>query len=162
MSRYCRIYFHAVLPYNYGMELEERIKMLGNVIRQARSEKGWTQYDLYEKTGLSVGYISNIEKGYVNPKRGPVVPSDDTLIAISQALDIPIRRLHAELGRSVGATPGEGLPLQHGDIVRTLIREKRFDDQQFSGEEIEQIATGVASLIGGYIADKREARGEIN
>lgn len=74
--------------------------MLGQVIKDARNEKDWTQSDLAQKVQLSVGYISNIEKGYVNPKRGPVVPSDDSLNALANALGVPVSRFHSELGRS--------------------------------------------------------------
>lgn len=75
--------------------------MLGQIIRDARTNKDWTQSDLAQKVRLSVGYISNIEKGYVNPKRGPVVPSDVTLQSFAVALEIPVRRLHSALGRDL-------------------------------------------------------------
>lgn len=93
--------FHAVLPYNYGMDAEQMLKALGQIIRDARQQKEWTQGDLAGAVGLSVGYISNIEKGYVNPKRGPVVPSDDTIRAFAAALDVPVRRFHSALRRDV-------------------------------------------------------------
>jgi transcriptional regulator with XRE-family HTH domain len=72
---------------------------LGLLLRTARLEKGWTQSDVAKRTGLTTGYISNLEQGYVNPKRGPVVPSDDSLRAFSEALELPLEKMHAALGR---------------------------------------------------------------
>lgn len=91
----------AVLPYNNGMDLEDRLKALGRIIRDARTEKEWTQSELADRVRLSIGYISNIEKGYINPKRGPVVPSDVTLASFAEALNISVSSLHSALGRDV-------------------------------------------------------------
>lgn len=89
-----------ILPYNYGMDLANRLKVLGQAIRGARLVKKMTQGDVSEVTRLSVGYLSNLENGYVNPKRGSVVPSDETLAALSAAVDLPIGFFHEVLGRT--------------------------------------------------------------
>ena len=47
----------------------ERSKLLidtGNLIKRSRIEKGWSQKELSEKTGIVQPNISNIEKGKMN------------------------------------------------------------------------------------------------
>jgi transcriptional regulator with XRE-family HTH domain len=46
------------------MDIRER---LGTNVRRFRLEKGWTQDDLAEVTGLDRTYISGIERGRRNP-----------------------------------------------------------------------------------------------
>lgn len=41
---------------------------LGDNIRRLRRDKGWTQPDLAERTGLRVAHISEMEKGKGDPK----------------------------------------------------------------------------------------------
>ena len=76
-----------------------QLKGLGQIVRAARRERQWTLQELSEKSGVGHSYLSNIERGYVNPKRGPVTPSDDMLVALSQSLSIPLPNMHAALGR---------------------------------------------------------------
>jgi len=136
-------------------------KPLAVWLRSARDARGMSVRALAERAGISHPRISQIEGGdsatrdMVERLATALSPGDEDSYTSQQLLNAGLK--------AAGFATNEAIyPVQHGDIVRTLIREKRFDDQQFSGEEIEQIATGVASLIGGYIADKREARGEIN
>jgi len=49
--------------------------------------------------GMSPSNLSQLERGYIHPKRGLVVPSDDMLEKLAVGLDIPLSRLHALLGR---------------------------------------------------------------
>lgn len=56
--------------------------MLGDIIRSVRKQKRTTLKEISEKSGLSIGYISQIE-------RNQTEPSLSTLRKISQALDVP-------------------------------------------------------------------------
>jgi transcriptional regulator with XRE-family HTH domain len=54
---------------------------LGLAVRETRRERGLTQYDLAEATGLHVTYVSGVERGRRNPGYGFVV-------ALSEALGV--------------------------------------------------------------------------
>lgn len=56
-------------------------KVLGNRIRQARIEKGMSQLDLAEACGISVPYVSDIE-------RGKKCFSVDILLRVAMALQV--------------------------------------------------------------------------
>ncbi len=61
---------------------------IGANIGRYRRERGQTQEELAEKTGLSVAFISHLEaSGSLK------APSLDTLIAIAEALEVPLHRL---------------------------------------------------------------------
>lgn len=83
--------------------MAEKVRRLGGVIRERRKLLGWTLDELADAIGktlpLTKSYLSNVERGYVNPRRGPVVPSDEALQAIARALGMPEMDLHKALGR---------------------------------------------------------------
>ena len=56
-------------------------ELLKNRLKKALSERGFTQQDLADKTGISKSSISQYLSGYAKPK-------DDRVYAISLALDI--------------------------------------------------------------------------
>ena len=51
------------------------------------------------RAGISHQHLSQLERGYVNPKQGMVVPSDEVLEKLARGLDVPLSRLHVLLGR---------------------------------------------------------------
>ena len=61
-------------------------KKLGEKIRQWRKLRELTQEQLGEKAGISYKFIGEVERGTVNP-------SLDSLIGISQALDVNVKEL---------------------------------------------------------------------
>ena len=63
---------------------------LGQRIKQARLEKGFTQKELSEKLGLSETYVSQYERDMRNPK-------PESLKRIADALDIPVSALDERL-----------------------------------------------------------------
>ncbi len=67
----------------------EDLRRLGEKIRDQRRHKGLTQERLAESLGLSVAYISLIERGGRNPPY-------TTVVAIARALEAPASRLVAE------------------------------------------------------------------
>lgn len=59
------------------------IEGVSDMIKRARLLKGFTQYQLSEKTGISQSYISKLEKPYFVHS-----PTITQIISISNALDI--------------------------------------------------------------------------
>jgi DNA-binding XRE family transcriptional regulator len=66
-------------------------ELVGQVLRDARTERGETQREVADRAGISVQYLSEIE-------RGRKEPSSEMLAAVGGALDLPL----VELARSVG------------------------------------------------------------
>ena len=66
-----------------GREL--RLTLAGN-IKLHRGRRNWSQADLSEKSGLSIVYLSDIE-------RGNKWPYLDTLVKLAEALDIEVFEL---------------------------------------------------------------------
>jgi len=63
--------------------------LIGARLRQLREQKGLTQADIEEKTGLMTCYISRVENGHK-------VPSIATLERFAWALGIPLHQLFCE------------------------------------------------------------------
>lgn len=62
-------------------------KILGDVIRSAKTLKGYSQVDVYSLTGVDPKTISLIERGLRNK------PKKETLIKLAIALDLSIYNL---------------------------------------------------------------------
>jgi len=63
-------------------------RLLGEAIRAARKEAGFSQEKLAEKADLSTVFISRIERG----KESPTV---DNLVKVARALGVRVRKLVA-------------------------------------------------------------------
>jgi len=72
--------------------LRKRLKIIGNRIQEVRKEKGITQTELANRVGLTMNYISAVERGVTQP-------SLDTLFAITDDLEINISTLFLPLDR---------------------------------------------------------------
>lgn len=114
-----------MILYNVRMPNASQLKHLGSVVRDIRQSKGWTLKQLSDVSGVGYSYASNIERGYVNPARGPVTPSDDILYLLAKALDIPISTLHGALGR-VADSPGPASKPPAPDAQQVLNSIKRI------------------------------------
>ena len=97
-----------------------QLKQLGMLFREARQEREWTLRQLSEKSGVGYSYCSNIERGYVNPNRGPVTPSDDILFALAKTLDLPLSKIHATLGRLDDREPQDETRPQAELVLETI------------------------------------------
>lgn len=62
------------------------ISKLGIIIKNYRKEKGYTQFEMAEKIGVSEFYISALETGSRKPGR-------ETLIKLSNEMNMPIEKL---------------------------------------------------------------------
>ncbi len=109
------------------MPTAKQLKHLGQFIRKSREDKGWTLKDLHEKSGIGYSYVSNIERGYINPKRGPVTPSDDVLTQIAETLGVSAGKLHSVLGRDENA--------DSASPAAALLRNTRAAQQAAEGGE---------------------------
>lgn len=67
----------------------EELRRLGERVREQRRGRGMTQETLAEALGLSVAYVSLIERGGRNPPY-------TTVVAIARALGVPPTRIVAE------------------------------------------------------------------
>jgi transcriptional regulator with XRE-family HTH domain len=66
---------------------EENIKLIfGLKLRQLRTAKKWSQSELSEKSGLSVSYLNEIEKGKKYPK-------GEKIATLATVLDVPYDRM---------------------------------------------------------------------
>lgn len=82
------------------MIVVSNLERLGEEVRRARLAQGYSSARAFAAViGVSPQHLSHIERGYVNPKRGLVVPSDDVLEKIATGASVPVSRLHALLGR---------------------------------------------------------------
>lgn len=111
-----------------------QLKRPGQIVREARQQKKWTLQELADNSRVGHSYLSNIERGYVNPNRGPVTPSDDILAAISQTLDIPLTAMHTALGRIEDDT--DAMPIEYAPILDEL-RSAFYDGGLDSGDVYE-------------------------
>jgi transcriptional regulator with XRE-family HTH domain len=72
------------------LSIQKHRRLLGEAIRAARKEAGFSQEKLAEKADLSTVFISRVE-------RGKESPSVDNLVKIARALGVRVRKLVAGL-----------------------------------------------------------------
>jgi transcriptional regulator with XRE-family HTH domain len=105
-------------PVFLGAELLERTKestmaalvreVIGDVLRQARTSQGRTLREVSDSARVSLGYLSEVE-------RGRKEPSSELLNAICDALEVPLSEVLTDAGermarqeRAAGAGTGGG------------------------------------------------------
>lgn len=76
--------------------------MLAPLIRTTRQRRGWSQYDLAFRTGLSPGTIREIESGRVRRHKRR------TLDKLAAALELPLAALEAAAARDAGEAGRDG------------------------------------------------------
>ena len=67
----------------------ETLRRLGERVRNLRFQRGFTQQELAEMLGISIAYMSLIERGGRNP---PFT----TVVAIAEALGVRVREMYSE------------------------------------------------------------------
>lgn len=67
----------------------------GTTFRQIRKSKKLSQSEVAERAGLSISYISDVERGVANPKL-------DTIEALAKAIDVSAGELFNFNARTVG------------------------------------------------------------
>jgi ribosome-binding protein aMBF1 (putative translation factor) len=87
-----RVLAQAAEAFGLGRRPQDRLRQeLGRSIRLARTNRAWTLRDLSEASGVSVSQLSSVE-------RGAHMPSLESLLAISAALETVPSRWLAESG----------------------------------------------------------------
>lgn len=84
-------------------------------IRKLRKEKHFTLNKMAEKTGISVNYLSQVERGYTNPSIG-------ILKKITDALEVPLLALVD--GSSQAPFHREGVAIVRKDMRKKLVYPK--------------------------------------
>lgn len=74
-------------------------ELVGQVLRDRRTERAETQRVVADRAGISVQYLSEIE-------RGRKEPSSEMLAAVGGALDLPLVDLTRAVGRRLVRTTG--------------------------------------------------------
>jgi transcriptional regulator with XRE-family HTH domain len=69
---------------------------LGAILRRRREANEWSLADIARSAGISIGHLSEVERG-----RKDI--STDRLVALARALDVTPGELYLELGRELGA-----------------------------------------------------------
>ncbi|GAA4908277.1 helix-turn-helix protein [Actinomycetospora succinea] len=108
---------------------------IGGTIRRARTERRRTLRDVSREARVSLGYLSEIE-------RGRKEPSSELLAAVCEALDLPLPELLDEVADLMRPTPrrvpvGAGARGGFADAVDDELRtavEEAFEPESESGE----------------------------
>ena len=96
-------------------------KILGQRIRNYRTEKGWSQEKLAELSGCHHTYIGQIERGEKNA-------TVESIEKISVALNIPLSKLFEKLGAEDGGA--RNIPLECYEFVSA--KTKKEQEQIYS------------------------------
>src|SRR5512133_3391689 len=122
---------------------------LGSRVRARRQRRGWTLKDLAHHTGLSVPYLSDIERGNTNPTL-------ETLTTLAAALEATVTDL---LGDQPTAAAGRPLSI-------SLQRFVRSDDFSRRIERLARVANRPAEQLRQEVIDflataPKRARGDL-
>ena len=92
-------------------------RQLGDVLRSERMRRGMTLRELSSEARISLGYISEIE-------RGQKEASSELLASLCEALDVPLSEVLREVSDTVAAEervlsgiPVDIAPVRPGDVV---------------------------------------------
>lgn len=139
--------FHNILGGTIEfMPTYTQLQQFGRLIRERRGRM--SAAELGEKIGRSQSYISALENAAVaKGKTKPITPHDDVLAALSRVLDIPLRELHAALGR----LEGEPMPIEYEPILDEL-----YQASYNGGLDSEAVAEIVTYIQ--FLAERRRKR----
>lgn len=121
---------------------------LGRRIRDLREDRGISLAGLAEKTGLSRGMISQLERGLTTPSLG-------SLRSISLALSTPLSALFQEPARIdapsyiVYSEQRSSLQLRNNKIIKHLISPKGMREMEAYTFELDAGASSGSMLVGG-------------
>jgi len=111
-------------PVTFGNSLVN----IGHRLRSLRKEKGLSQGDIEERTGLRRCYTSRVENGHI-------VPSIQTLEKMARALEIPLYQIFYDFGGSLALKETSvGRPTKEGrflDKMRQAMGRMNETDQRF-------------------------------
>ena len=85
-------------------------RLLGDVLRSARMQRGMTLRELSAEARVSLGYISEIE-------RGQKEASSELLASLCAALDVPLSEVLHDVSSLVAVEEAAALPVASGPEV---------------------------------------------
>jgi len=80
-------------------------EVIGDVLRRARTEQGRTLREVSDSARVSLGYLSEVE-------RGRKEASSELLTAICGALDVPLSQVLAEAGEELAREERSSVPAE--------------------------------------------------
>jgi transcriptional regulator with XRE-family HTH domain len=89
---------------------------LGDVLRRIRLDQGRTLAEVSARAGMSMPYLSEVE-------RGRKEASSEVLAALCDALEVPLSRVLGEVGRDLAADAAERARLLRADAAEESRRE---------------------------------------
>ena len=98
---------------------------IGTRIIQLRNEKGLTQQELSDRTGLAASYLSRIENRHLEPR-------PQTLRKIAIALGVPMSEIFQERSAQLGTL--QCLVTSSGNCIMNLLHSSRGKRVQSTGE----------------------------
>ena len=108
-------------------------RLLGDVLRSERMQRGMTLREVSAEARVSLGYISEIE-------RGQKEASSELLASLCSALDVPLSEVLSEVSDAV-ALEEAALAMQLEDVgLETSIDAGRTDSGSRSGEVVASAA----------------------
>src|SRR2546423_13479434 len=84
------------MPFAHSETAEHVRATFGAVLRRRREAGEWSLADIAGSAGISIGHLSEVERG-----RKDI--STDRLVDLARALDTTVGELYAEVGRELGA-----------------------------------------------------------
>ena len=102
---------------------EDIIKLImGLKIKHIRLEKGVSQSDLSAKTGISVSYLNEIEKGKKHPKPSKIAALSDALgVSYDEVVSLKLTNKLAPVGELLRTNLLRELPLEHFGLDPTRL-----------------------------------------
>lgn len=144
------------MTYNEPVQTESGPEKLGRILRERRQELGLTLENVEAATRkagtrVSTQFLSDTERAYVREGGSVTTPSDARLRALSEVLDIPLRDLHAALGR-----------VPPGTLAASFVREKLAGygaDVRLSSEDMDALIADIEAL-GAALVNTRAQRAQ--
>lgn len=87
---------------------------LGDVVRELRTERGWTLRKLSSKSSISLGYLSEVERGIKEM-------SSEVIQSVADGLGVPLAEIVVEAGFRLGGYDYDKLFaefLENNDLVK--------------------------------------------
>lgn len=85
-------------------------RRLGDVLRGRRMQRGMTLRQVSAEARVSLGYISEIERGHKEA-------SSELLASLCAALDVPLSEVLGEVSAALAVEEAAVLPLEHAELA---------------------------------------------
>jgi transcriptional regulator with XRE-family HTH domain len=133
----------AALPVGRSAPVGRPLDILAKRIRGLRAERGLTQEEFASRAGISISFVSMLE-------RGERSPSYETLLQLAEALDVP----PGELFRDTGGEADYDDP--YFRVLGTFARENHLTRAQV--DRLIRVAEALFDLPAGVVPPRRPSR----